>query len=618
MCPAAAVDALGAAHGGQCQEGAVDVVGVEVVVHARTHDDLRTALRISSVLCEFAANADRGFCGDTSQAFLPCWGAYFGGVVEIGRPRTWQVEFLTVHAIVREHDVEDGGHQFAVDLAYGDAAVNHTSADWFAGSDVFWVGIQVKAREQHLCGTELVGFGDGHDWVSVIQCQVPFRRFHIPAVSGSAAGVDDATVFFHDQAAVGRVWRFFQGLVGNLRGSQELAWGVGAVVTLVQSHQEWRVSVFPHVVQEVRFLTVHVEGLKDDMPHGERQRGVGARLDACPFVGELRVVRKVWRDHDDLGALVAGFDHEVGIRGTGNRDIGAPHHQVGRVVPVAGFWDVGLVAESLWRCRWQVGVPVIEGQGDATDGLQEAHAGAVGNLRHGRNNREAVDAVWAVFTDGVNVCRRGNIDGLFIRNADQTTLATLGNVRTALFWVFLDRAPCQHGIAMLFLFLTEHVHEHATRVWVTHTGWRVGVPGKRRATWAAARLIFRHVVAGGRVIHCLGFPGDHAVFHVDLPRTGTSTVHAVGGTHHLVEGPAIAVEHVRLAAAFQKQLLARLGGLTFAQVGAEFKQWIQFWGIRRTGCVGIRSSRSHGVNMLLFILGTVRSGGRRRSRPAPW
>ena len=38
--PTATVNALGAAHGGQRQEGAVDIIGVEVVVDASAHDDL--------------------------------------------------------------------------------------------------------------------------------------------------------------------------------------------------------------------------------------------------------------------------------------------------------------------------------------------------------------------------------------------------------------------------------------------------------------------------------------------------------------------------------------------------------------------------------------------------
>ena len=504
--------------------------------------------------------------------------------MEVLRPGARQVQFFTVHAIVREHDVVDSGDELAVNLTYRNAAVHDTSADWLTGSDVFWVGIQVKTWEQHLCGVELVGLGDRHDRVCVIQRQVPLRRFHIPAVGNRAAWVDDATVFFHDQPAVGGVRRFLQGFFIDLRGSQELAWGVGAVVTLVQSHQEWRVGVFPHVVQEVRLLAVHVEGFQDDVTHGECQRRVGAWLDASPFVGEFGVIRKVRRDHDDLGAFVAGLDHEVGIRGTGDRNVRAPHHQVGRVVPVTRFRDVSLVAEGLRRCWRQVGVPVVEGQGDAADGLQKAHAGAVGYLRHRWNNGEAVDAVWAVFPDGVNMSRRRDVDRFFVGNADQATLTALRDISAALFWVFLDCTPCQHGIAVLFLFLAEHVDEHAAGVRVAHTRRRVGVPGERGTTWAAARLVFRHVITGGGVIHGLGFPGDYAVFDVDLPRARTSAVHAVGGTHHLVEGPAVAVENVGLAATLQKQLLAGIGGLTFAQVGTEFEQRVGFGTVRIAGC----------------------------------
>lgn len=285
------------------------------------------------------------------------------------------------------------------------------------------------------------------------------------------------------------------------------------------------------------------------MAHGKGEGGVGARLDAGPFIGELGVIGKVGRDHDDLGALVARFHHEVGVRGAGDRDIRAPHHEVGRVVPVAGFGDVGLVAEGLRRCRGQVGVPVVEGERDAADGLQEAHARAVGNLGHGRDNGKAVDAVRTILADGVDVRGGGDIDGLFIRNADKTALAALGNICLALFWVLLDGAPCQDGVAVLFLFLAEHIYEHAAGIRVAHAGRRVGVPGKGGTARAAAGLVFRHVIAGSGVIHRLRFPGDDAVFDVDLPRARSGAVHTVGGAHHLVEGPAVAIEDICLAAA---------------------------------------------------------------------
>ena len=207
------------------------------------------------------------------------------------------------------------------------------------------------------------------------------------------------------------------------------------------------------------------------------------------------------------------------IRGTGDRDIGAPHHQVGRVVPVTGFRNIGLIAKGLRGCRRQVGVPIVEGQGDAANGLQEAHARAIRNLGHRRNHGEAINAVRAVLADGVDVRGRGNVDGLFIGNADKPALAALGDIGLALFRILLDRAPRQDGISVLGLFLAEHVYQYAAGIRVAHTSGRVGVPRKGCATRTAAWLVLRHVIARGGVVHCLGFPGDNAIFDVDLPRT---------------------------------------------------------------------------------------------------
>ena len=312
------------------------------------------------------------------------------------------------------------------------------------------------------------------------------------------------------------------------------------------------------------------------MAHGERERRVGARVDLRPLVGELRVICEVRGDDNDLGAAVAGLDHEVGVRRTGHRNVGAPHHEVGRVVPVARLWDVRLVAEGLRGGRRKVGVPVIERECYAADVLEEARAGAVGDLRHGRNNGEAEDAVGAVLTNGVDVCRGGHLDGLLVGDADESALAALRDIGRALVRVFLDGAPGEDRVSGLLLFLAVHVDEHATGVRVAHAGGRVGVPGEGGTTRAAARFVFRHVIAGGGVVHCLGLPGDDAVFDIDLPRAGTGAVHAVRRTDHLVEGPAVAVEDISLAAALEKQLLAGGAGLAVTQVGAQLEQRVEF------------------------------------------
>ena len=123
-----------------------------------------------------------------------------------------------------------------------------------------------------------------------------------------------------------------------------------------------------------------MEFRQDDVSHGERKRAIGSGIDAEPFIRKLGVVCEVWRNHHHFGALVPGFDHEVAVRRASDGDVGAPHHEVAGVVPIAGLWHVGLIAEGLWGGWGEIGVPVVEGQCDTADHLQEPGAGAVGDL----------------------------------------------------------------------------------------------------------------------------------------------------------------------------------------------------------------------------------------------
>ena len=56
--PATTIDTLGATHRRQSEESAVNGISVEIVVDTRTHDDLRAALRISSILRKLATDTD--------------------------------------------------------------------------------------------------------------------------------------------------------------------------------------------------------------------------------------------------------------------------------------------------------------------------------------------------------------------------------------------------------------------------------------------------------------------------------------------------------------------------------------------------------------------------------
>ena len=204
----------------------------------------------------------------------------------------------------------------------------------------------------------------------------------------------------------------------NLPGNQTAVLGV-----LDQGDQERQVGVGTHVLDEERHPPVDEELLQDHVPHGHRQRRVGAGLGGQPLVGELGVVGVVRADRDDLGAAVAHLGHPVRVRRPGDRHVGAPHHQIGGVPPVAGLRHVGLVAEDLRAGHRQVGVPVVEGGHHPAEQLGEAGADAVGDHRHRRNRREAGDPVRPVGLDRVHVRRGDHLHRLGPAGPDQAALA---------------------------------------------------------------------------------------------------------------------------------------------------------------------------------------------------
>ena len=285
------------------------------------------------------------------------------------------------------------------------------------------------------------------------------------------------------------------------------------------------------------------------MSHRHGQRPVGAGRARHPLVGELGVVGVVGAHGHHLGAAVARLGHPVRVGGPGDRHVGAPHHQVRRVPPVPGFGHIGLIAEHLRRSHGQVGVPVVERRHGSADQLEEPRPGGVGHHGHGRYGREAGHPVGTVGLDGVDVRGGDQLGGLGPGDANQSPFAARLLVATAALGVGLDVGPRQHGIAEPRLGFPIHLDQHAPGVRITHPGGRVAVPGERRPAGAPARLVFRPVRAHRGIVGLLGFPGDDPVLDVDLPGAGTGAVDPVGGAHHLVVAPPVAVEDVGLAAA---------------------------------------------------------------------
>src|SRR5690606_9271062 len=93
----------------------------------------------------------------------------------------------------------------------------------------------------------------------------------------------------------------------------------------------------------------------------------------------------------------------------------------------------------------------------------------------------------------------------------------------------------------------------------------VDVPAVAGPARTAARLVVGQVVAGARVVGLLGFPGDQAVLHVDLPGARPGAVHAVGRAHDLVVLPARAVD-VLPVAGFDAGFAMTVGELTLLAI----------------------------------------------------
>ena len=595
MGPAATVAALGATHFRERQERPVHLVGVVVVVRAGTHEDHGTALRLDRVLRELATDLDGGSGGNRGELLLPRGGARRGGVHVVGGPLTRQA--LALNRVVGQHDVVHGRHEAAVDAAHGNATQDVAAAD--RGLAVS--RRQVEARQGDLDRLPLVRVHDGQDRLDAVEVEVPVAGALLAeAIGERAARILDRAVVLDDEGTELVVLGALGRACGHLRGREELTGNqrrcldtlVGVLADLADLHEERGVGVARHVIEEHGLALADVEFLEDDVTHGLRQSTVRAGLDAQPVVRELRVVREVRGHDDDLLAVVAGLGHEVRVGGTGQRQVRAPHDEVLRVEPVAGLGHVGLVAEHLRRGRGQVRVPVVEGQHGRADEFVEAGTRAVGDHRHGGDDREAGDAVGTVLLDCVHVGGGDDLHRLFPGYADHAAATALRLVGARLLRILNDRGPRVDRIAEALLGIAEHVEEDAAHVGVLDAGRRVFVPRERRATRAAAGFVLGHVSASRRVVSLLGFPGDDAVLDVDLPRAGTRAVHAMGGAHDLVVAPAVAVEGVAVAAALEEELACVGGRLAATQPRAECKQGragrgLDLTAVSREGHIGI-------------------------------
>ena len=401
---------------------------------------------------------------------------------------------------------------------------------------------------------------------AVAVLQVPLAGLALglaPAETDGTVGRHDVARALVDQQRLPvRVVVFAQAAL-QMAGTQEVFRQIAASL-LLQTHQHGHVGQAADVVGEIAALLVEVEFLEDHMAHGHGERSISALLGRQPDVAELGHLAEVAGHGHGLGALVAHLGVEVGIGRARHRHVGAPHHQVGGVVPVGRFGHVGLLAPDLRAGRRQVAVPVVKGQRHATNQAQVAAAGRVADHGHGRNRRETEHAVRAVVLDGVGVGGCHHLVHFVPAGAHKAALATTGLVFLGLFRVLADAFPGIDGAHALAR-LTPHLHQLAAHHGVLHALCRVHVPAVGRPTRAAARLMVGQVGPGAGVVGLLGFPGDQAVLHVHLPAAGAGAVHAVRAAHDLVVLPALAICVFPLAVFFHHRAVAvREGGFHLA------------------------------------------------------
>ena len=338
-----------------------------------------------------------------------CQAGVYGsvGVVVPGGPGPGQPR--PGHPVLGEHQVEHRAHQVLADLPH-----RHPPRQRLA------VPVdRVEARQMNQRGLP-AGPRDGQSRYQVAEIQVPLAH--------TVVAVTESQRALRHRDGVGRPvqqHRFERGVLHVLAeiGGGEVLAGHQHAVAFLELDQERQIGVLPHVVDEERNPVVHEAFRQDDVTHRHRQRPVGARRARHPLVGEFRVVGVVGADADHFRSAVTDLGHPVRVGRAGDRNIGAPHHQIRGVPPVPGLRHVGLVAEHLRRGHRQVGVPVVERRHHPADQLDEPGPGRERHHRHRRDRREPGDPVRPVRLDGVHVRGRDHLGGLGPTHPHQPALA---------------------------------------------------------------------------------------------------------------------------------------------------------------------------------------------------
>jgi len=567
--PASAALPDAAAQHQQVDDAAVVHVAVVPVVHRRADDHHRLAARLLGVLGELARDSDHLLARNAGDRLLP--GRRVRNVVVEAPGGRRVVDARARDAIVGDEQVvyrrdedlrgcavahdgeaarrhapaQDVGALFvrrevrrrdAAEVREADADELGRIAGWMAGTER---SRRVEQRESQLALAAVAG---------VATLEIPLAAIgaslRAPAETDRAVRHDDVAVRVEGDRLPLRVIVLSERLVevagAQVASRREHRAAVGQL-RLAQFDEHRQVGVAARVIVEVVGPTLDVEFAQDHVAHRHRERRVSALLRVQPEIGELRDLGVVGRDRDHLRALVAHLGEEVRVGRPRLRNVRAPRDQEGRVVPVGGLGNVGLLAPGLRARRRQVAIPVVEAHAHATDQRQVARAGGVRDHRHRRNRREAEDAVGPMAADRVDVGGGDDLVDFVPRRAHEAAHAALLLPAATHFVVADDRRPCVDRGRLLRARRAPRLQQPAAHHRVFHAVRAVQVPAVARPARATARLVVRQVGARARVIRLLRLPGDDAALDVDLPRARTRAVRAVRRAHDLVVLPAVAI-----------------------------------------------------------------------------
>ena len=324
--PAAPRLADAPAHHQEIDDAPVVHVHVVPVVETRPEDDHGLAVGLLGIAGKGAGDRDDLLRRNAGDRFRP--GRRVGNIVLVADGDMLALE-APVETVVCDKQVEHGrGQRLAVlerDLFHRQPAIEHVRMVGTFEHVVFAIAEIGETNLDHTIvvlvhdeGQAQLGIPPG----GILFLQVPLARL-IPTEADRASGHHGLPAFCVDANSfpfgVGRLAQ----VIGEV-GCPEHPVGHVVAVLFNQPDQHGHVGVLTGVILEVPRLTVDMELAQDDVSHGHGEGRIGALLGMQPQIGELGRLRVIRADDHRLGAVVSRLGIEVGVGGSGLRDVGPP------------------------------------------------------------------------------------------------------------------------------------------------------------------------------------------------------------------------------------------------------------------------------------------------------